>query len=227
MKTTWPKAIAWFIAPLLIAMTLRWALFEPYVIPSGSMIPTLLVHDHILVNKWAYGLRLPFSENWLVRWKNPQKGEIVVFKYPVDKETFFVKRIVATGGDVIEVKRGTLIINNQVIDRVESAPVPTVEDFEDFNYYLENLNSKSFISRSSKDLSSDEFGPETVPAGHFFVVGDNRDQSSDSRVWGFVPEENLMGKASLIWLSCENTLPAAPLICDPKVIRWTRIFKGI
>lgn len=227
-KVTWKKALLTFFAPILIIFFFRWALFEPYVIPSGSMVPTLLVHDHILVNKWAYGFRLPFSEKWLTFWKKPVPGEIVVFRYPKEPETFFVKRVVAVAGETIEVREGQLIRNGEPVAR-QDIEVPSAFRVEDqgFDYFKEQLGLREFISRSFNNRHRMEGAPVQVPEGHFFVVGDNRDESSDSRVWGFVPEKNLIGRAGAIWLSCENTLPAAPFICDPKTVRWSRIFSSV
>lgn len=227
MKTSWRVALGYFFAPIVLALVLRWTLIEPYVIPSGSMLPNLLVHDHILVNKLAHGLRFPFSESWLVYWSRPQRGEIVVFKYPRSKDTFFVKRVVGIAGDTIEVRAGQLIINGNPIDRNSVEPNQIPFEGEQFDYFWEELEGVRFMSRSYKSLSSIDFGPEKVPEGHFMVVGDNRDQSSDSRIWGFVPYSLLMGRASLIWLSCEKTLPSAQFLCDPSTIRWSRLFTSV
>lgn len=228
-KVTWNRALSIFFAPILIVFFFRWALFEPYVIPSGSMIPSLLIHDHILVNKWAYGFRIPFSQNWVTFWKKPEVGEVVVFRYPKDPDTFFVKRIVAVEGDTIEVKEGQLIRNGEAIERlpVDKGVTSPREEFQEFKYYREKLGEHEFISRSFLNDARMQDYQTKVPAGHFFVVGDNRDESSDSRIWGFVPLKNLIGRAGSIWLSCENTLPAAPFICDPKTIRWERLFSSV
>lgn len=232
LKATWSQALCVFILPIIIAFVFRWILFEPYVIPSGSMIPSLLIHDHLMVNKWVYGWRWPFSEKWFYIWTKPQPGEVVVFKYPKSKDTYFIKRVVAVEGDEISVVNGQLIRNGQPVLRdkiTDVKQIPKIDQTEvkSFEYYKETLGKNSFISR---DLVEDYFPPTEpikVPPGHFFVVGDNRDESSDSRVWGFVPVENLMGRAWFIWLSCENTLPASPMICDPNTIRWDRFFKHI
>lgn len=227
-KVTWKKALFTFFAPIVIVFFFRWALFEPYVIPSGSMIPSLLIHDHILVNKWAYGFRIPFSETWLSYWQKPQPGEIVVFRYPRARDIFYVKRVVAIEGDEIEVKEGQLIRNGEPVARIpiENPPAPR-DEITDFQYYHEKLGEHEFTSRSYRWSQRGSGTKVKVPEGQFFVVGDNRDESSDSRVWGFVPVKNLIGRAGAIWLSCENTLPAAPFICDPKTIRWNRLFTSV
>lgn len=237
-KTTWTQAILTFFAPILLILWFRWALFEPYVIPSGSMIPTLLIHDHILVSKWPFGLRIPFTEKWILQWSTPQVGEVVVFRYPKGRDTFFVKRVVALAGDTIEVHEGQLIRNGTPIERMPldaaSALVRDNDkennkeyDNDEYNYYSEVLGENQFISRSFKEGRRQDDIKFTVPADQFFVVGDNRDESSDSRVWGFVPYKNLIGRVSGIWLSCEETLPSAPFVCDPKTIRWKRMFTSI
>jgi signal peptidase I len=228
-KTTWKNALLTFFAPIFLVFFFRWALFEPYVIPSGSMIPTLLIHDHILVNKWAYGFRVPFSELWLTYWNKPKSGDIVVFRYPRGRDTFFVKRVVAIEGDTIEVKDGQLVINGQAVERVAiNTPAKEAgESASEFQYYREKLGDHEFTTRSFRWGHRLEGHKITVPDGHFYVVGDNRDESHDSRIWGFVPIKNLIGRAGSVWLSCENTLPAAPFICDPNTIRWGRLFTSV
>jgi signal peptidase I len=225
LRGTWPQALVSFLFPLVLIFVVRWLLFEPYVIPSESMLPNLMVHDHIFVSKLAFGIRLPFSEKWLVQWRAPQRGEIVVFKYPVNKDVFFVKRVIGLPGDEIRVEDNRLFVNGQ-----EWTKSPNNSEFPDdsntgFSYFTENNGERSYTVRLLKGRQeSNTYGPITVPDGHFFALGDNRDQSSDSRVWGFVPVDHLMGTASLIWLSCEETLPSAEFVCDPKTLRWSRFF---
>ncbi len=279
-KASWTEAIGTFLAPIALVFLLRWIVFEPYVIPSGSMIPTLLIHDHILVNKWVYGWRWPFSEKWLTFWNKPANGEIVIFKYPKSKDTYFVKRVVASEGDVIEVTEGQLKINDQFIKRenidlsnlisdyrlaepliqsnlnnaiqfedekkiynqiisnnyeilkqlrLDLSILPEIfsDSWKNFSYFRESIQNHHFISRSLGEGQLPNYQSFKVPIGHFFVVGDNRDESSDSRVWGVVPYENLMGRAWFIWLSCEETLVSNPMVCDPNKIRWNRLFKLI
>lgn len=235
LKATWTRAILTFLAPFIIAFGFRWIIFEPYVIPSGSMIPTLLIHDHIVVNKWVYGLRLPFSEKWVHFWNKPKPGEIVVFKYPLSKDTYYIKRIVAVEGDEIAVRDGQLIRNGTAVERFplleNDLSIMHIDPNEDlvrnFNYFKETVGNHSFVSRSIEDNHLPDFEQRKIPPGHFFVVGDNRDESSDSRSWGLVPYENLMGQAWFIWLSCTNTLPASPMLCDPNTIRWYRMFSRV
>jgi signal peptidase I len=218
-----------FFLPVVLVVSVRWLVCEPFVIPSGSMIPTLLIHDHILVNKLRFGVKVPFGNAFLLQWGHPHRGDVVVFRYPENPEVFFVKRVVAVAGDTLEVKEGNLWINGQ---KLETDPVSHYEILKNirqesgFDYFREHdLNFKTaathVVRYQHKDFSS--FHPVTVPPGHFFAMGDNRDQSSDSRYWGYVPERNLVGTANFIWLACEKTLESAAFICDPQSIRWNRV----
>ena len=227
-RGTWPQAIFTLILPILIVLILRWALIEPYVIPSGSMIPTLLIHDHILVNKLAYGLHLPFSKRWLMQWGHPEKGDVVVFRYPEKPELFYVKRVVATAGDELELIRGRLHINGQEIpvgplSSDDEKRLTALAAYETgYEYFIEQGRTIRY-----RDPQSAIFNKITVPAGRFFVMGDNRDESYDSRFWGFVEEDSLIGRASYIWLACESTLDSAPAICNPSKLRTSRMLLHI
>jgi signal peptidase I len=193
---------------------------EPFVIPSGSMIPTLHVHDHILVNKLAYGLHVPFSKKWIFQWASPRRGDIVVFRYPENPDVFYVKRAIGLGGDRVTMEHGTLVVNGEKLPIERSSPSTAVPADEDsFEYFAENGHLIRY-----RDQYSASFEEITVPEGKIFVLGDNRDQSNDSRFWGFVPEENLIGRAWLIWLACDATLPSAQFLCDPTTLRWDRVF---
>lgn len=219
LKATWGQALGAFFVPVVIVFALRWLLIEPYVIPSGSMIPTLLIHDHISVNKLSYGLRWPFSKSWILRWSVPKPNDVVVFHYPRDPEVFFVKRVIGGPGDKVEI-RGEKIFVNAVEVPAEETSFGEAED----GYVYFKQNSHLIRHRLGLDSSSDdeaqvfEVGPHEL-----FVMGDNRDESSDSRVWGMVPVDFVIGRASMIWLSCEDTLPSTPYICDPKSLRPSRI----
>ncbi|GIL18036.1 MAG: signal peptidase I [Oligoflexia bacterium] len=219
LRGTWPQALLTFFAPLVFIFGLRWAILEPYVIPSGSMIPTLLIHDHILANKLAYGLHIPFSSSWIFQWSHPRRGEVVVFRFPETPDVFYIKRILAISGDEISVQNGTVYINGQPND-IQSIKVSSAE--EGFEYFQENGH---LVRYQSKEDS--QYQTVRVPEGHFFVIGDNRDQSYDSRFWGFVPEKNLVGRAARIWLSCDKMLPSASFICDPATIRWDRLLLDV
>lgn len=221
LKGTWNQAILTFLFPVLLVLVVRWAIFEPFVIPSGSMIPNLLVHDHIVVKKFSYGWHVPFSHKWLVRWGEPQRGDIVVFRYPENPEIYYIKRLIGLPGDKVETANGRIAINGikfslSLADSEESG----------FKYFFESNGQKKYLVRF---LSEESESVETfnVPENQYFFMGDNRDQSSDSRIWGFVKSDLIVGKASWIWLSCDDTLPTMKFVCDPAQIRFKRIFKNL
>lgn len=216
-KGTWKQALFTFLSPLVLILGLRWAIVEPFVIPSESMVPNLLVHDHILVKKFSFGLKIPFSDIWLIRWGQPKAGDIIVFKYPDNPSVHYVKRLIGLPGDKIEVNNGRIIRNGELIN---------YHSLADFEYaYTESLRENDLHTVILHGAMVPGNGRAyEVPEKQFFMMGDNRDNSSDSRVWGFVPEQNLVGKAWMIWLSCEETLADARFICDPLKMRWNRIF---
>lgn len=230
LRATWIQALVTFFGPLVFFLGIRWLLIEPFVIPSGSMIPNLLIHDHIFVNKMAYGLQNPFKERLAYLWKSPQRGDIVVFRYPENPKVFYIKRLIGLPGDTVEIRENRLYINNNLVSEDEDIGVTLgsgearywPED-ENFRYFKENSGVPYFVRKISRGDSS--YGPEIVPAGNFFMMGDNRDQSMDSRYWGFVPESHLVGKAALIWLSCESMMTQQNMICDFSQLRWNRLLK--
>lgn len=233
----WTAALALFISPLLLVFAVRWILFEPFVIPSESMMPNLLVHDHIFVTKYSYGIKMPIGDGWLFRYKEPKRGDIIVFRYPENRDVFFIKRLIGLPGDKITVQNGQITINDKPWI-ISPRPKEIYNDEDDFNYFLETIPS------GEPSVSSDDSGEHLmrlsvhehvdpvekefiVPAKSYFVMGDNRDQSHDSRFWGFVDQNYLIGRASYIWLSCEDTIPTAPMLCDPLKLRVERIFKKV
>jgi signal peptidase I len=225
LKGTWPQAIGTFLLPLFIVFSIRWMVVEPFVIPSGSMIPNLLIHDHIVVKKYSLGLKLPFSDWWITRWREPKAGEVLVFRYPQNPDVFYIKRLIGLPGDKVVVKgSGQIAVNGK-----EWPLTPHADLSEDgFKYFLEDSGREKHVVRFYGDpLTTDLQREFAVPEGQYFFMGDNRDQSSDGRVWGYVPEKNLVGPASLIWLSCENTLSSVSYICDPREIRWKRLFNTV
>lgn len=239
-KGTWPQALGSFAVSIAMILGFRWAFFEPYVIPSGSMIPTLLVHDHILVNKFAYGLRVPFTKTWILRFSGPSRGDVVVFNSVEERGVFMVKRVVGLPGDVVEsADDGTLLINGKPLPRVpldEAAQLattngwsnPKATDFLDENTIEnETLGDRAHVVARSKSKRWLAEGPFKVPEGHLFMMGDNRDNSRDSREWGSLPADHVLGRASVIWLSCEETLKQAAQVCDPQTLRWRRMFQSV
>lgn len=199
-----------FFPVLLIVLLLRSFLVEPFRIPSNSMMPTLLTGDFILVNKYTYGIRLPVSHQKILPLNEPQRGDVVVFRYPGDGKTPFIKRVVGLPGDRIHYRfdQQTLYING--------APVPKefmgVYEAKGAGMKMHGLDvvrqqfpEKSFSTLINRNQPAQlgRYGQFTVPEGQYFVLGDNRDHSHDSRYWGSVPEENLIGKAFFIWMSLD------------------------
>ena len=248
-KHFWTEGWGSIFLAVFIALFIRWGFVEAYVIPSGSMLPSLLIHDHIFVNKLTYGLRVPFSESWLAKFNEPKRGEVIVFKYPKDMSTFFIKRIVGESGDKIYYENGTLYINDKAVEKKVPANLEDFEWLRDADFTRDgNINdaknnytefTEALPPGNGADKGKDHaillrkgdvyetFGPVTVPADHLFVMGDNRMNSSDSRVWGFLPKQNILGRAMFVWLSCEETIPALPFLCNPLTIRWGRFFHQV
>lgn len=223
LKGTWNQAILTFLLPILLVMGVRWALVEPFVIPSGSMIPNLLIHDHILVKKFSFGLRVPFADKWLLQWDQPSRGDIVVFKYPENPDVYYIKRLIGLPGDRIEVNSGRISVNEKPFGLTPYEGGANKE----FYYFTENNGEKSYIVRFLSEENSTGVQAFEVPEGQYFFMGDNRDQSSDSRVWGFVKNEYVVGRAWVIWLSCNSTLPTMTFVCDPSQIRFNRLFQSL
>lgn len=190
---------------LLIVLVFRSFLFEPFKIPSGSMIPTLLVGDFIVVNKFSYGIRLPVLNKKVISVGEPQRGDVVVFRFPKDTGVNFIKRAVGLPGDTISYREKQLFVNGERVEnastgRFESSDVKCTTPAVDASLHDEQLGDVSH-NILLHDRSRSRNGQWVVPEGHYFMMGDNRDRSNDSREWGFVPEENLLGRAVGIWLN--------------------------
>ena len=185
-----------FFPVLAIVLVLRSFLFEPFQIPTGSMIPTLAVGDFILVNKFTYGIRLPVVGTKIVDIAEPKNGEVMVF-IPPHQDEYFIKRVVGIPGDTVRYQDKTLYINGKRQNQTFVAQIPPVNP--KVLQYREKLgNIEHLIQRNPyRETSVDEW---VIPEGHYFMMGDNRDQSSDSRYWGLVSEHNIVGRAVAIWL---------------------------
>ena len=190
-----------FFPVILVVFVIRSFIVEPFKIPSGSMMPTLLAGDFILVNKFTYGLRVPVLNNTIIPISEPKRGDIFVFHYPPDPSIDYIKRVVGLPGDKIVYKDRSLFVNGQKIDTTDVGDYPyegigmNYINAKRLHEQLDDVNHDILIDADafSKDVEV------TVPEGHYFAMGDNRDNSRDSRYWGFVPEHNLVGKAFFIW----------------------------
>jgi len=194
MKPRWETVLKDYIEAIVVALILalfiRTFLVQAFKIPSESMVDTLLVGDHLLVTKFAYDIKIPFVDKSIVRTGDPKHGDIIVFEYPENRDMDYIKRVIGVPGDTVELRDNALYLNGQKVDepykRLDKTPIPG---------------------------DKTDFGPVAVPADSFFVMGDNRDHSQDSRYWGFVPREYIRGKALLIYFSWNG----------PTDIRWRRI----
>ena len=219
----WVEYGAGFFPVILFVFVLRSFIAEPFKIPSGSMIPTLEVGDFILVNKFAYGIRLPVINKKIISVGEPQRGDVMVFRYPEDPSLDYIKRVVGVPGDKIVYQNKRLTVNEKELE---------ISKLDDYIYWDQSDKSKLYVLKQYKEkadnvehrvLNDDRVPPFilnasqfpfrdnchynnsgvicTVPAGHYFMMGDNRDNSRDSRYWGFVPEENIVGKAFFVWFN--------------------------
>jgi len=194
-----------FFPVLLIVFLLRGFVIEPFRIPSGSMLPSLYIGDFILVNKFAYGIKLPVVNTTILKRDGPERGDVIVFRYPRDESLDYIKRVIGLPGDHIAYYNKVLYINGQPISRTfidkYNGPGQTFA-----NEYIENLQGVQHEMLLLPARPNNLQGEYIVPEGTFFVMGDNRDNSNDSRVWGPVPESNLIGKAFMIWMHFSDEL---------------------
>jgi len=207
------------IALIIVAvMTFRSVFFEPFRIPSGSMIPTLMIGDFILVNKFAYGFKVPFTDLvlgeksfdpvYLFGKSAPKRGDVVVFKYPKDLSVNYIKRVIGLPGDTLEIRNKVVYINDLPITPNEFDGKKIMDDMDDkfkgYNlkfYHVKTGEHEHVIQQDSDNYFKVDFDKITIPEGKFFVMGDNRDFSYDARYWGFVSFEQIKGRAMFVWFS--------------------------
>ncbi len=217
------------ITAVLIALVIRAFVIEAFKIPSGSMLPTLSIGDHIFVNKFAYGLRIPFTAHYFMKFHEPKRGQVAVFIYPVDHSKDFIKRVMGVPGDRIHIEGRDVTVNGNLIQKqpVEVSEYPGdnrrlivrdgkqrtiayVRGWRDFDFFEEDVDGITHLVQYEKIADRQKYDI-VVPPGQYFMMGDNRDNSADSREWGFVPEQNIKGSAMFVWL---------PLDKDHGGIRW-------
>ncbi|KVN05480.1 MULTISPECIES: signal peptidase I [unclassified Burkholderia] len=214
----WLEYTASFFPVILVVFVVRSFVVEPFKIPSGSMVPTLVVGDFILVNKFDYGLRLPITNRKITAGRPLERGDVVVFRYPKDESVDYIKRVIGLPGDTIAYQDKKLTINGQP---VPETPLPDYFDEERMNYakqFEETLGARKNAILNNPSVPPFVMGADDypyrnncqydsrgvackVPPGHYFMMGDNRDNSADSRYWGFVPDKNIVGRAFFIWMN--------------------------
>ncbi len=251
-KGTFREYVEALFTALLVAFLIRSFVIEAFKIPSGSMIPTLMIGDHIFVNKFIYGLRIPFTKTKLVTFGTPKRGEAIVFMFPLDESKDFIKRVVGLPGDHIHIKGDEVDINGAPLERqaIQVEPeqdsadhllkiipealasqvglktIPAYRGWHDYDYFFEKLGDVEHFVQFDPRPSYQNMDFE-VPADHLFVMGDNRDNSADSREWGFVPMENVKGKAMFVWLSLDYDQIAQGFSHAGDWVRWSRFGKWI
>jgi signal peptidase I len=218
-----------------VALLLRAFVVEAFQIPSGSMIPTLEVGDHIFVSKFSYGLSIPFTDTKILQYAQPKRGDVIVFKFPQDHSTDYIKRVVGLPGDVIEMKQEELYVNGKAVQREriprvcndgEAPRAGGSYDHDDCELWEENLGGVKHETIQEPGRGGRDFPRTVVPPNQLFVMGDNRDNSSDSRVWGFVDLELVKGRALIVWWSRAETDGFSPVTWF-KAIRWRRFFQAV
>lgn len=220
-QPTWIAYTGSFFPVIAAVFLFRSFMFEPFKIPSSSMVPTLQIGDLILVNKFTYGIRLPIVNKKIIQINNPARGDVMVFKFPKDPSLDYIKRVVGVPGDKIVYKNKRLSVNGQELAYVKLPDYLDEERLSYYGHYKENLTGVAHEilndDRSPAYVPSPDAFPQhelcsynlegfacTVPSGQYFMMGDNRDNSLDSRYWGFVPDKNIVGKAFFVWMNLSN-----------------------
>lgn len=192
-----------FFPIFLFVLLIRTFVFEPFRIPSSSMMPTLLTGDFIWVNKYSYGLKMPVFHDTLIDIGKPERGDVIVFRFPKDQSIDYIKRVVGLPGERIhyDVRNKTVFVNNEPIEQRSISEYSGLDSEQGMWLRTEELNvtEHQLLTQNNRG-GRFEFTDMVIPEGHYFVMGDNRDNSSDSRVWGLVPERNIVGKAVFIWM---------------------------
>lgn len=201
-KSTFREYTEAIIIALVLAFFIRTFIIQAFKIPSGSMLPTLLIGDHLLVNKFIYGIKVPFTGTVLVPINSPERNDVIVFRYPQDPKLDYIKRVIAIGGDTIESRDKVLYVNDKPFD-------------DKYGVHMDDSVADGTLS------PRDNFGPIVVPEGKVFVMGDNRDNSYDSRFWGFVDQKAILGKALIIYWSWDVERPLFSLE-RLQSVRWGR-----
>lgn len=227
---------------IFVILVFRSSFFEPFKIPSGSMIPTLLVGDFILVNKFSYGLKVPFSDwftdpIYITKPSKPKRGDIIVFKYPLNTDLNYIKRVVAIPGDRVQISNKQVYLNGILIEQNEIQADDLMKNLSDQNADLipfglkmyqtkdgEITHKTQMIAAPTELSNTEEF---VVPEDHYFVMGDNRDNSQDSRKWGFVPFSHIKGKAFLVWFNMNIPWPKDERLNYPFMMHLDRIGKMV
>jgi len=191
-KSTFREYFEAIVIAILLALFIRTFVVQAFKIPSGSMLPTLLIGDHLLVNKFIYGIKVPFTGQLLIPIKSPVRGDVVVFRFPKDRSIDYIKRVVGVPGDTVEIKNKKVYINDKPVDDPHA-----------------HVSSPTILSANASPR--DNFGPVLVPEGRIFVMGDNRDNSYDSRFWGFVDQRDVLGKAFILYWSWDIDKPLLSL----------------
>lgn len=219
MKGTWWQVFRPLVLFVVGMMAFRYAFYEPFVIPSGSMEQTLLIQDYIVVHKSAYGWRIPFTKTWLSQPSGMQRGDVVVFRSVDDDNFFMIKRLIGMPGDEVEVD-----VNNRIKINGKEHSYTKIDE----EHLTEKIGIKEYQIQTldGQNKTGDSFSIK-VPEGHIFVMGDNRDRSHDSRFWGALPISNLIGKAKWIAISCDGKSQTSDPFCPSGSLRMDRLGKKI